>query len=1088
MNKLKIHTVSHEVMKGLFLCFIMCSIVNAADWPTHNGDVQRRGYVEEELQFPLNTQWVSHNALPNPLFRKSYVKKPGRPSITYDYSPQVISVDEKVFFNSPMESCVRCIDQNSGKEIWAFYANAPVRLSPTYADGRILFGSDDGFAYCVDANTGEEIWRYSPLDRQRWCIGNGRFTSQWPCRTGVTVKDGIAYFAMGLFPTNGVYVCAVNVADSSVVWKSELDEDYATAFQGHIMIDGDVMYIPTGDTSPVEFDLQTGNMLNTDKLRYRRSTGGVGAVALGDDVVAYGPIFSGIYFFRATLTDTEKWNKQSKKFNSKMRGRSIGIFGDKFICAKDRYYFLRVMDSGRMVEMPNGYEDENGLYGQTLFSLKKDEFKRSLQESVLEEKRKYPNYWAARFPLQEDKGTVVKIPPCMNWKQNVSQSSLNMQACANAVIIGSNGAVVAYDFQSGEKVWEEKVDGEVWDISIANGAIIAATDTGKVYCFGEGPSVPSVETVKPAMIAQAEKPFAAYALDQTERKKGFCLVLDAGGHAELLYELATTSSFHVIGLESDLEKANMLKSELKDYDAYGSSMSIHHCSADKLSEYLSWFANIVVMAEDKSAWAEEEINRLIRPYGGVLVARQKSSFSQLEEQGSFYSFVRGALPGAGNWGHLYANTANTLNGEDELVGGSKYDITWYGPPGTERIINRHMVPMGPVSYNGLLFVFSKDYITAVDNYNGTILWEKEIPHSSRVLMPFQAAPICADERYVYVISGDSLLLLDVATGETRETLVTESSESDWGYVGYSKDFIIASYQNVKARCGPGKTKGWNWDQFHRQNKVRKEIVFNHPVVSTEVSVYDKKGHEKRWTHKGLVVNSTITIDGDVMYFYETRNPAADIQIDGTLGLDVIRKNLFLVSLDLKSGKVLWEKPFASKATDVLFLCKKDDLLLTTESWFVDKKTVFYRLVSMNPSTGQTNWDVEDKNRNPYLRNESNHNQALMHPTIIDGKIVMRYYGYIGVFQISDGEVSYIEEGYRCSVGTASATNLFYRNSSIYTYDFVQGKSSAITKITRPTCWVSILPVGGVLLMPEYQSTSCVCGYPLKISIAKEAIQ
>ncbi len=127
--------------------------------------------------------------------------------------------------------------------------------------------------------------------------------------------------------------------------------------------------------------------------------------------------------------------------------------------------------------------------------------------------------------------------------------------------------------------------------------------------------------------------------------------------------------------------------------------------------------------------------------------------------------------------------------------------------------------------------------------------------------------------------------------------------------------------------------------------------------------------------------------------------------------------------------------------------------------------LFYRLISRNAKTGEINWDITDQNTNTKQPNESNHNVLLMHPTIIMDKIVMRYYGYIGVYDIKDGKASYINEGRRCSAGSASATNMFYRKNYICTYDFSKNKSSVVTRITRPTCWISILPVGRVLLMP-----------------------
>ena len=43
---------------------------------------------------------------------------------------------------------VYAIDISTGKEKWIFFAEGPVRFSPTIWNNRIYFGSDDGFVYC----------------------------------------------------------------------------------------------------------------------------------------------------------------------------------------------------------------------------------------------------------------------------------------------------------------------------------------------------------------------------------------------------------------------------------------------------------------------------------------------------------------------------------------------------------------------------------------------------------------------------------------------------------------------------------------------------------------------------------------------------------------------------------------------------------------------------------------------------------------------------------------------------------------------------------------------------------------------------
>ena len=40
----------------------------------------------------------------------------------------------------------------------------------------------------------------------------------------------------------------------------------------------------------------------------------------------------------------------------------------------------------------------------------------------------------------------------------------------------------------------------------------------------------------------------------------------------------------------------------------------------------------------------------------------------------------------------------------------------------------------------------------------------------------------------------------------------------------------------------------------------------------------------------------------------------------------------------------------------------------------------------------------------------------------------------------------------------------------------------VTRVTRPGCWISAIPAGGLLLLPE-ASSGCVCAHPVQTSLA-----
>ena len=71
----------------------------------------------------------------------------------------------------------------------------------------------------------------------------------------------------------------------------------------------------------------------------------------------------------------------------------------------------------------------------------------------------------------------------------------------------------------------------------------------------------------------------------------------------------------------------------------------------------------------------------------------------------------------------------------------------------------------------------------------------------------------------------------------------------------------------------------------------------------------------------------------------------------------------------------------------------------------------------------------------------------------------------------------------CGTITASSTCIFYRDSNPTIMDFnTNSLSKKITHVSRPGCWLNIIPAGGLVLIPE-ASSSCVCAFPLQTSMA-----
>jgi hypothetical protein len=50
------------------------------------------------------------------------------------------------------------------------------------------------------------------------------------------------------------------------------------------------------------------------------------------------------------------------------------------------------------------------------------------------------------------------------------------------------------------------------------------------------------------------------------------------------------------------------------------------------------------------------------------------------------------------------------------------------------------------------------------------------------------------------------------------------------------------------------------------------------------------------------------------------------------------------------------------------------------------------------------------------------------------------------------------------------------------FDLATNQAENITCVSRPGCWINMIPAGGLLLIPE-ASSGCTCDFPVQTSLA-----
>ncbi len=260
------------------------------DWPTWNRDNQRTGITQQKLTLPLKRQWTHRvsapaPAWPDPAGQDFWHRKHNlRARVTYDRAAHLVAAGGRVVLGHSADDTVRCLDLATGALLWSVTVDGPVRLAPTIADDRVVFGSDDGHVYCLALSDGHRHWKQRAAVTDRWIVGNERLISAWPIRTGVLVEQGVAFCCAGLFPAQGVHQVAFNLANGRRLAANRVN----VSAQGYLSRRSGKLFVATGRDPAGSFVAEltrrgkgVGRELSTLPDAFRYAFVGAGDLRLG---------------------------------------------------------------------------------------------------------------------------------------------------------------------------------------------------------------------------------------------------------------------------------------------------------------------------------------------------------------------------------------------------------------------------------------------------------------------------------------------------------------------------------------------------------------------------------------------------------------------------------------------------------------------------------------------------------------------------------------------------------------------------------------------------------------------------------------
>jgi outer membrane protein assembly factor BamB len=1052
----------------------------AEDWPTFMHDNHRSGVTSEKLQTPLGESWVfkavrpPEPAWPPPAKQDFYHHHHDlRETVAYDRAFHVVGEGQMIFFGSSADDKVYALDARTGRTRWTFFTDGPVRFAPCVADGKVYVGSDDGCAYCLSAQDGRLLWKYKAAEQDRLIPGNQRMISMWPLRTGLLVDKGAVYFGAGLFPKQGTFLFALGARDGAVTWKQQVE----ISPQGYSLASDERLYVPTGRANPFVFSRADGRLLGE-----LPSAGGTFAL-LTEDVLVAGP-GRGAKELNAADIQTKSKVAMFGGLRMLVNGPTAYMQSETQLSAFDRGSYLKLSrEQFRLAQQRDKLKDQL----------------KNLDKSLPEAQEIQQKIEAFATPIDELSG---KMKDCYLWTA-ACEYPYSMIMAGDVLFAGGQNQIAAIEAGSGKVLWTAPVGGRAYSLSILNGGLFASTDRGYIHCFRHasqdaGKIVAPEPDDNPYPTDSLAKRYAQAAeliLQRTGIVKGYCLVLGCG-RGQLAYELARRSDLKIVAIEENATEVAAAREAIDKAGLYG-RVTIHRGSSETLP-YTKYFATLIVSDQTLRTGefppSANEVLRVLRPYGGVVALVQPSgSFNQeelrkwgrpslgdwqMDNAGELVlaRAVRAPLEDAGEWTHAYAEPGNSACSGDRLVKGDM-TVQWFGEPGPRDMIDRHHRNVPPLFKDGRLFVPGDCVVFAVDAYNGTIEWKIDVLNSRRLGAFLDAGSMAVDEKLLYVVAQDKCFGFDVKTGRRQVThqmpQLIESEPRHWGYIAYSGDVLF----------GSGRRQGASYTQTSYEADEALWYRDMKLVVSDYLFALEKTGGRVLWTYQsGLMLNTTLALGGGRMYFIETYSPKALADKIGRMPVKTLFDGggQYLVALDAQTGTTLFKtKVDVTNFEEPVYLNYGKETLVLSGSRLIEGSVRYYYR-AFDAHSGDVRWDAAHDTGLPI---DGAHGEYNRNPTIVDETVYAWPYAYNVRTGKKIDEWKFDRLGHGCGGVTASAQCLFWRGTNPWMYDLGPGGGpQRLNRVTRPGCWINIIPAGGLVLVPE-SSSGCTCGFPLQTSIA-----
>jgi outer membrane protein assembly factor BamB len=202
---LRVEAAKNRLEQGPAYNTLVEETAGAEDWPTFRHDAGRSAFNATEIPSNVQSRWS--------------INLGGKLS-----SPVVSG--SRVFVAKVDAHAIYALDTATGSVLWSYIAGGRVDSPPTIYQGRVLFGSADGYVYCLNASNGVLIWRFrvAPMDRRM--VAYEQVESVWPVHGSVLVQNDTVYCVAGrsMFMDGGLRFVRLNPQTGQMLSESVLNE------------------------------------------------------------------------------------------------------------------------------------------------------------------------------------------------------------------------------------------------------------------------------------------------------------------------------------------------------------------------------------------------------------------------------------------------------------------------------------------------------------------------------------------------------------------------------------------------------------------------------------------------------------------------------------------------------------------------------------------------------------------------------------------------------------------------------------------------------------------------------------------------